>query len=1131
VRANQRLLEEAKLLANWDRALDPEHDACRDLGNVPVIGEGLEWFCNAWYDFMDMIASIPSDISTLASSLYEGIVSLPDTLFSGVGRALQTAISQGFWFVSDNIYTYLDSAFNMAESFSAAPESLGAVYQALMYSDTGPFRAGELDILAYLLSKYFDIGKWIMNGLRAVFEYPGPADPQKAFENTYHFMDLILLMSNMPFIAASIIDLIYPTKRTWIPDIIRNFYWSLGLGWMTWTIWSQIFRHTILNPLDIWYQEKYRDRFPTKSEWEDWYRQGVIDESKWRDGMAKLGYRDEYINYELQAMWKNPAKTDLIDAYRMGLLLDNELYQHIKREGYNELDAKLVYHVWLHSATQAEKKATQSMILQSYRLGVISRQEALDMLIDLGYRPKVAEVMLNLEDAKQAAELQELNVKRILEDLKDGYITAQQALNELLALGVDSAKAYALVQLTEAKVRGPERLKLSKSEIINLYEYGIISEETAIDWLERLGLPGYAALDLIRLADLKQNERIKDASRSAIIDAYRLGLLSREAAKEQLIRIGYSEGAAELYLRLADAKEELSAQEYEIRAVILNVVEGYISPEEGLRQLQRLGVSVEKAEALMRYAEVRYKVEHRERLTKADIKAMFTHGLISADEAVSLLVRLGYNINVAKALIQIWKADYMDKVKELSASQVLSAYREGLLTREEAARMLEALRYPPEYVKLLLSLEDQKLHEELQKLEIKVVLENLRYGFISPEEAVKELQRLGVTPERAELLVKITMIKVKAETHERLTKSDIKLLYDEGLIKADTALQLLTKIGYREEVAKMLIQAWQNELNAKAKELTTSQILSLYKSGLITRDEAINMLEQLGYSERSATLLIQLEDLKMHSKIAELEQKIILEDLKDGYITPEQAVSALVSAGVSKELAQLLVKYALTEAKAKRRQVPSISHIEKWFKMGYIDEQTTIAWLEILGYTDKIAQLFIREWKEEQQPGTRQLTTSAILNAYELGIIDRELAKNWLISIGYTEESAEIILKIQDAKTYQKLVKEKEEVILLKYRYAYISREEAAKELAQLGLLPPQIDAMLELEDIRRQRPPEQKHLTVTQLMKAFRLGIVDYKFVDEYLEKIGYTDPTDRMILMLVYGVIPEEVTGHAQG
>lgn len=675
-------------------------------------------------------------------------------------------------------------------------------------------------------------------------------------------------------------------------------------------------------------------------------------------------------------------------------------------------------------------------------------------------------------------------------------------------------------------MRGPERLKLSKSEIINLYEYGIITEQTAIDWLQRLGLPGYAALDLIRLADLKQNEKVKEASRSAIIDAYRLGLLSRQAAKQQLISLGYSEGAADLYLALADAKEELSAHEYEVKAIVLNVVEGYITPEEGLRQLQQLGISPEKARALIHYAEVRYKVEHRERLTKSDIKAMFTHGLIDANEAVNLLVRLGYNINVAKALIQIWKADYMDKVKELSVSQILSAYREGLISKQEAVRMLEALRYPPEYVNLLLQLEDQKLHEELTKLEVKEVLTELRYGVIDAENAVRRLTQLGVQPEKAELLVKIELIRIKAETHEKLTKSDIKLLFDEGLINADTARQLLVKLGYIDQVAAMIVQAWENELGTKAKELTTSQVLQLYKSGLITKQEALSMLTQLGYSERSAALLIQLEDLKMHSKLIELQQKIVLEDLKDGYISPDDAVKALVSAGVAPDIAKLLVQYALAEARAKRRQVPNVTQIEKWFKAGYIDEQTTLAWLQILGYTEKIAELFVREWKEEQRPGTRQLTTSTILNAYELGIIDRELAKNWLISIGYTEESAEIILKIEDAKAYQKLVKEKEEVVLLKYRYGYITREEAAKELAQLGLLPPQIDAMLELEDVKRQRPPEKKHLTVTQLMKAYRLGIVDEKFVDDYLKKLGYTDDVDRLILMLVYGVIPEEVS-----
>ena len=65
---------------------------------------------------------------------------------------------------------------------------------------------------------------------------------------------------------------------------------------------------------------------------------------------------------------------------------------------------------------------------------------------------------------------------------------------------------------------------------------------------------------------------------------------------------------------------------------------------------------------------------------------------------------------------------------------------------------------------------------------------------------------------------------------------------------------------------------------------------------------------------------------------------------------------------------------------------------------------------------------------------------------------------------------------------------------------------------------------MIEIEKARKERPPEPRRLTPTQVLRACREGILSLEQTDSYLESLGYYDPNDRLILIYMYCYMPSQ-------
>lgn len=290
------------------------------------------------------------------------------------------------------------------------------------------------------------------------------------------------------------------------------------------------------------------------------------------------------------------------------------------------------------------------------------------------------------------------------------------------------------------------------------------------------------------------------------------------------------------------------------------------------------------------------------------------------------------------------------------------------------------------------------------------ILDWYKQNVIAKGKALEWLQYLGYSRELAEFI--LTHISKEKSTKDRdLTKSDIKQMYIRGIITQDQARDFLIKLGYDENEAQLLLELWKTELTNREKTLTYSQIKQLYLNNLIGREEAIKYLNELGYSPNDIEYILKLWDLEKQKRHLKLNLSVIHQAYRYNVISEQEAVQYLQQLGYSQQAIQLYIKI-WNEEKKKEPKKPSASFILRLFSYGIITAQEAVNKLVELGYDVQTAQLYVELYERMKAKTGTKLTTSQILRAYKKGVIPEDLAYHLLLLKGYQDWEAQILIAL-----------------------------------------------------------------------------------------------------------------------
>jgi hypothetical protein len=200
--------------------------------------------------------------------------------------------------------------------------------------------------------------------------------------------------------------------------------------------------------------------------------------------------------------------------------------------------------------------------------------------------------------------------------------------------------------------------------------------------------------------------------------------------------------------------------------------------------------------------------------TRVDTRRMYAVGVIDREQVKRTYLDLGYDEDHAENLTLWTEHEYGDEERDVTKTDALSAYQDGIIDRATCEGFLKALGYPPEYRNLLLARTEYKKNKALLDLQIAAIRANYLAGTYDRGSAITALNRLALSSGQIDALME------KWDT-ERLTKLRIPAA---GQLSDMLFHDVLTSANYR---------AYMRELGYK-----DSAIEDFYRLSLHLRAEA-----------------------------------------------------------------------------------------------------------------------------------------------------------------------------------------------------------------------------------------------------------------------------------------------------
>lgn len=182
----------------------------------------------------------------------------------------------------------------------------------------------------------------------------------------------------------------------------------------------------------------------------------------------------------------------------------------------------------------------------------------------------------------------------------------------------------------------------------------------------------------------------------------------------------------------------------------------------------------------------------------------------------------------------------------------------GVIDDKEAAKLYADLGMDHQLVKWFIDEAHLEAFSDYRGITVNTTLEAYHEQIIGRKQAVEILTGLHVDPRAAEILLELQDIQ---RAFQAITNavSRVRMLYASRKITIETVKGALRDIGIDGTAIEGIVRSWQIENSVSVKVLTEAQIADAFKAGILTEDEALTELENIGYTPFDAWVILSLK--------------------------------------------------------------------------------------------------------------------------------------------------------------------------------------------------------------------------------------------------------------------------------
>lgn len=385
------------------------------------------------------------------------------------------------------------------------------------------------------------------------------------------------------------------------------------------------------------------------------------------------------------------------------------------------------------------------------------------------------------------------------------------------------------------------------------------------------------------------------------------------------------------------------------KASAADYLEGYfrdvISEGEFRNEMKEMGFSDRLTDMLVK---TRYSM-----LNVGDIQTLFNRGELSEVEAHTRLKEMGFAGRERKDILSL--AGYIPTVPDFIRMAVREVFTPDIRARygldedypDELTGLAKKAGLNPDYAK-----DYWAAHWELPS--ISQGFEMYHRGIISKDEVIDLLRSLDVMPFWRDKILELS--------ESPFTRVDVRRMFQMGVLSFDEVVKAYKDLGYSQEKATKLAQFTQADVMEEERNLSKTEITVLYREGVITRDEALSFLADLGYPESHIGFILSLEDMRLAGEKFRLIKSAVKRKYVRGLIDRNDVVVLLSKVGVSSREIEVAVE-AWDLEKEEISAIPTKAEMFRFFKKGIVDIETVKDMLRRLGYNDLFIGWYVEDLK------------------------------------------------------------------------------------------------------------------------------------------------------------------------
>lgn len=361
-----------------------------------------------------------------------------------------------------------------------------------------------------------------------------------------------------------------------------------------------------------------------------------------------------------------------------------------------------------------------------------------------------------------------------------------------------------------AEIKRPARLQ--GAELRALLRTKIIDDATGTMLLKRAGypddlIPYFLALDrqLLPVGDLQT--------------AYLDGLLSIDAVKSKLSDIGYTADDADLLTQIYLVRAQTEAGSLYRTIARDAFASNDISEAQFRAILDQIHVPPPSID--MEVAALTLEKEAGKRhLAVGDVKKAFQQGTMNADQVRAQLSADGYTDDDITQLITLWNEEAKAGKQQLGTNRILQYLVSGVINSSDAYSQLVASGMRPADATFLVDHPGVNGTVYAHALSDTTIISAYKDDIISVDQASALLKGLNLSPEDIALKLQVaTKQKEKGGKPKQATKTldlaQIKEAYDVGLATLAWATRELQVIGYSASDADIITASWYAKAEGK----------------------------------------------------------------------------------------------------------------------------------------------------------------------------------------------------------------------------------------------------------------------------------------------------------------------------